>query len=71
MSSIKDLARIVSKEIENCLGSVSDEAFQKGLREIEAADQIFVAGAGRSGLAIRGLAMRLMHAEKKCMWSET
>jgi len=65
MRSIKELAGIVSKEIENCLGSVSDEAFQKGLREIEAADQIFVAGAGRSGLAIRGLAMRLMHAGKK------
>src|SRR5260370_19294314 len=63
--SIKDLAGIVSKEIENCLGSVSDEAFKKGLREIEAADQVFVAGAGRSGLAIRGLAMRLMHAGKK------
>jgi len=34
------------------------------LMMIEAAERIFCAGAGRSGLAVRGFAMRLMHLGK-------
>ncbi|MFA6271362.1 MAG: 6-phospho-3-hexuloisomerase [Candidatus Paceibacterota bacterium] len=64
MNSITQLAEIVSNEIKACLSGISVEEFQSALSEIDRAGQIFVTGAGRSGLAMRAFAMRLMHAGK-------
>ena len=61
MSQYRKMARQVLKELESCLGNVATREMDAALREITAARRIFVAGVGRSGLAARGLAMRLMH----------
>ena len=51
----------VLSELENCLSGVNREQIRGAVERIEQADRVFLAGAGRSALAIRGCAMRLMH----------
>ena len=56
-----EYARIVVKELEAALTAISPEATEQFAELLLGADEIFCAGAGRSGFAIRGFAMRLMH----------
>jgi 6-phospho-3-hexuloisomerase len=48
-------------ELRRALARVGDERAERLVEAIAAARRIFVAGAGRSGLAMKGFAMRLMH----------
>ena len=56
----------VTGEIANCLQSISVDAVDRALITINSAPRLFIAGAGRSGLAMRAFAMRLMHLGKEC-----
>ncbi|GGD48581.1 6-phospho-3-hexuloisomerase [Paenibacillus nasutitermitis] len=48
-------------ELSHCLKGISAEAVDQLAGRIIASEKIFVAGAGRSGLMMKALAMRLMH----------
>jgi len=48
-------------ELERTLGAISPDAAAQLVERIVGARKILVAGAGRSGLAVKGFAMRLMH----------
>ena len=48
-------------ELTRTLGAVSDRELEQAQRAILGARRVFVAGAGRSGLALKMAAMRLMH----------
>lgn len=54
----------VLSELEACVNQVSVESLAQALALIESAPRIFVAGAGRSGLCMRALGMRLTHLGK-------
>ena len=64
MSTVDQIGAAVVEEIGQCLGRVSGEAVAEAVRLIAAAPRVFCAGAGRSGLAVRAFAMRLMHMGK-------
>lgn len=64
MGQYPDAVNGVLKELGTCLGKVRKQSADKALGELRGASRIFVAGAGRSGLAARGFAMRLMHLGK-------
>ena len=51
-------------EVAACVHQVSSESLAQAGALIESAPRIFVAGAGRSGLCMRALAMRLIHIGK-------
>ena len=51
-------------ELKACVCQVSVESLTQAVTLIESAPCIFVAGAGRSGLCMRALGMRLMHLGK-------
>jgi 6-phospho-3-hexuloisomerase len=55
---------MVAREIADCLSRVSCDELEVALENVARADRIFITGAGRSGLAMRGFAMRLMHLGK-------
>ncbi len=55
------VARRVAAEVSGCLGVVDSAAVSAAVTAIAQAPRVFLAAAGRSALAIRGLAMRLMH----------
>ena len=59
-----DFIEIVLAEITTCLHLVSSESLAKAGALIEVAPRIFVSGAGRSGLVMRALGIRLMHLGK-------
>jgi 6-phospho-3-hexuloisomerase len=61
MSEFGETASRILGEIGECLKRVSPEKVDCALDEIARAPRIFAAGAGRSGVAIRGFANRLMH----------
>ncbi|MCR2807369.1 6-phospho-3-hexuloisomerase [Paenibacillus soyae] len=54
------VARIVT-ELERAANSLADASGEQLAEAILGADQVFVAGAGRSGLMMKAFAMRLMH----------
>lgn len=58
------LIQQVLSELEVCVGGVSCESLTQALAMIESAPRIYVNGAGRSGLCMRALGMRLMHLGK-------
>lgn len=60
-----DYGKIILKELEQTLTSISESDTEKLTDMIEKANRIFLAGCGRSGLMVRGFAMRLMHMGKK------
>jgi 6-phospho-3-hexuloisomerase len=62
------LIRQVLSELEACVNQVSVASLAQALALIESAPRIFVAGAGRSGLCMRALGMRLMHLGK-CVYA--
>lgn len=66
MERFAELARTAISELETTLFGVSGERAAALVQEIEKADRIFVAGAGRSGLMARAFCMRLMHLGLKC-----
>lgn len=51
-------------ELRRRAGQIDDDALRLFVSEISRARRIFAAGAGRSGLAVRAFAMRLMHLGK-------
>jgi 6-phospho-3-hexuloisomerase len=56
----RNLKRI-SEELSSCLGRTEPDELERLVEVVEAARRVFVGGAGRSGLAMRGFAMRLAH----------
>jgi 6-phospho-3-hexuloisomerase len=54
----------VLSEVTACVRQVSAESLMQAGILLETAPRIFVAGAGRSGLCMRALGMRLMHLGK-------
>ena len=59
--NVTEYASLITKEITDTLTKVSPEEGEKLTDMILAAKKIFVAGAGRSGMAARAFSMRLMH----------
>jgi 6-phospho-3-hexuloisomerase len=51
-------------EVTACVRQVSSEELARATELMETSPRIFVAGAGRSGLCMRALGMRLMHLNK-------
>jgi 6-phospho-3-hexuloisomerase len=49
----------------NAIEAVDDDSVEKLLKKLLCAKRIFVYGAGRSGLAARAFAMRLVHLEMR------
>ena len=64
MSAIRPLIETVCDEVQQCLGAISSPSLDEATSEISKARRVFLIGAGRSGLCIRGCAMRLMHMGK-------
>lgn len=58
---IKEVLADITAELGRTFEALDEAQLAELERRILAADRVFVAGAGRSLLAIRGLAMRLMH----------
>jgi len=63
MTSAEALSAVLA-ELGSCLGKVPAQSVERALSELSGARRIFCAGVGRSGLAIRGFTMRLMHLGK-------
>lgn len=61
MKDAKEISLAVAQEIADTLGRIDPKQTDGMLDAILGAKRIFVAGAGRSLLMMRGLAMRLMH----------
>jgi 6-phospho-3-hexuloisomerase len=61
MKSVKEHISAVVAEIESVMMRVNDTRVIELVDEIESADKIIVAGAGKSGLMARAFCMRLMH----------
>lgn len=61
MTTIQPVLNQILQELNQTAASISDERAASLIAGILAAKRIFVAGAGRSGLAARAFAMRLMH----------
>ncbi len=61
MKRASEFTQAVVAEIRATLSRISDEQAAALVDEIEDAEQIIVAGAGRSGLMARAFCMRLMH----------
>ena len=59
--SIKGILKGITQELSGVFETLDEEQLAALEKEIRSADRIFTAGAGRSLLMIRGLAMRLMH----------
>jgi 6-phospho-3-hexuloisomerase len=54
----------VLAEVEDCVRRISSESLVQAAVLIEQGPRLFVAGAGRSGLVMKALGMRLMHLGK-------
>ena len=59
--NIREYAREVIAELDRTLGAIAPQDAEHLVDRILCAKTIFLAGAGRSGLAVRAFAMRLMH----------
>lgn len=51
----------IAKEVSDCLAKVSRDEVEHAVTLLDGATRVFVAGAGRSALGVRGFGMRLMH----------
>lgn len=58
---IKEILQKITEELNQCFAELEEKQLRELEGAISKADKIFVAGAGRSLMMIRGLAMRLMH----------
>ena len=54
----------ILNELQAAAGRISEDAVERCARKISAHERIFVYGAGRSGLMLKALAMRLMQLGK-------
>jgi 6-phospho-3-hexuloisomerase len=61
---VDSLVEQILTEVTGCVRNVSATILSQAGDLMEAAPRIFVAGAGRSGLCMRALGMRLMHLGK-------
>ncbi|OUJ18650.1 D-arabinose 5-phosphate isomerase GutQ [Methanonatronarchaeum thermophilum] len=62
MSKItKNSMKVIGKHLQEVGNEINEESIDKAVQEITNANKIFVVGAGRSGLAAKMFAMRLMH----------
>jgi 6-phospho-3-hexuloisomerase len=61
---VDSLVEQILTEVTGCVRNVSATSLAEAGDVMEAAPRIFVAGAGRSGLCMRALGMRLMHLGK-------
>jgi 6-phospho-3-hexuloisomerase len=59
-----DLSQTITAEIAAAVAAVDSDAVQAAAHAIQTADRIFVFGEGRSGLALRMGAMRIVHLGK-------
>lgn len=57
----KQYAEVVINELSHTLSSIDVEETEKFVDLILDAEEVFCAGAGRSGFQVKGFAMRLMH----------
>ena len=57
----RDYTQLVAREICDAMSRTDEQQVETLLDMIEGADNIFVGGAGRSGLMMKAFAMRLMH----------
>jgi 6-phospho-3-hexuloisomerase len=64
MDDPESIMEQVLTELADCVRQISAESLFQAATLIEVASAIFVAGAGRSGLCMRALGMRLMHLGK-------
>jgi len=64
MSELGELLSGICEELRQCLAQVAEENVRRAVSAIADAPRVLVAGAGRSGLAVRAFAMRLMHLGK-------
>src|ERR1051325_5221725 len=64
MTDFAVTASTILKEIGGCLERVSPQSIDRAVQEITNARRVFAAGAGRSGVAIRGFTNRVMHLGK-------
>jgi 6-phospho-3-hexuloisomerase len=64
MPSVKEIAGQIGEEVGRCLSGVGEESLERAVSLLRPAKRVFLAGAGRSGLAARAFAMRLMHLGK-------
>ena len=55
------MMRLMASRIRSTADRIQDEEIDLFIREILAADRVYVMGAGRSGLVAKAFAMRLMH----------
>jgi 6-phospho-3-hexuloisomerase len=60
-ASFAEIRGAILGEVSACLAQAGEEDAGRAIGLVEGARRIFCAGAGRSGLAVRGFAMRLMH----------
>ena len=58
---VQDLVKRSLQELGRALGSIDERSVAALLQALRGAKRIFTAGKGRSGLQMRGFAMRLMH----------
>jgi len=63
MQATETLKTVVD-ELGDCLTRVSPDSIGTALDELSKTKRVFLAGAGRSALAIRGFGMRLMHMRR-------
>jgi 6-phospho-3-hexuloisomerase len=61
MSNVMETLNTITAEIRHALSAIDDQALAEFCTQIVQAPHVFVAGKGRSGLQMRGFAMRLMH----------
>jgi 6-phospho-3-hexuloisomerase len=64
MDDTESIMEQVLTELADCVRQISAESLFQAVTLTEVASSIFVAGAGRSGLCMRALGMRLMHLGK-------
>ena len=64
MKPSSEILSLITRELTHCVEAVDSGQFDAVVAAIDAAPRVFVAGAGRSGLAMRACAMRLMHLGK-------
>ena len=60
----QEYAKKVIDELTHTLTKIDTEDAEKFVELVDEADEVFCAGAGRSGFQIKGFAMRLMHMGK-------
>jgi len=59
--SRRELAGRITDEIAGTVGQVDDDAAERLVEALAESDRVFLAGAGRSGCAVKAFAMRLAH----------